>query len=59
MGEANEEKLKNRFKINLVIIGVLVVLLLISIIILVINVASNGVTEENNLSNLGMVCIRR
>ena len=59
MGEANEEKLKNRFKINLVIIGVLVVLLLISIIVLVVNVVSSGVTKENNLSNLGMVCIRR
>ncbi len=59
MGEANEEKLKNRFKINLIIIGVLAILLLISIIVLIVNVASSGVTEENNISNLGMVCIRR
>ena len=59
MGETNEEKLKNKFKINLIIICVLVALLLISIIVLVVSIFSEGVTSENNLSNLGMACRRR
>lgn len=59
MGETNAEKLKNKFKINMIIICVLVVLLLISIIVLVVSIFSKGVTSENNLSNLGMACRRR
>lgn len=59
MGEANEEVLKKRLKLNVIIICVLVVLLLISIIVLVVSIFSKGVVNENNLSNLGMVCNRR
>lgn len=59
MGETNEEKLKNKFKINMIIICVLAVLLLISIIVLIVSISSKGVTRENNLSNLGMTCRRR
>lgn len=59
MGEANEEVLKKRLKLNVIIICVLVALLLISIIVLVVSIFSKGVVNENNLSNLGMVCKRR
>lgn len=59
MGEAKEENLKNKLKLNVIIICVLVALLLISILVLVIGIFSRGVVNENNLSNLGMVCKRR
>lgn len=59
MNETNEETLKNKLKLNTIIICVLVVLLLLSIVILIVSISANGVTSENNLANLGMVCKRR
>lgn len=55
--EENKETLKKKLKLNTIIICILIALLLISIVVLIVNVSSNGITNENNLSNLGM-CVK-
>lgn len=52
----NEEQLKKKIKTNKIIIGVLVILLIIAIIILILTNVSGSSKENNNISNLGMVC---
>lgn len=52
----NEEQLKKKVKTNQIIIGVLVILLIIAIIILITTRVSANSKENNNISNLGMVC---
>lgn len=52
----NEEQIKKKIKSNQIIIGVLVILLIIVICILIATKVSANNKENNNISNLGIVC---